>query len=85
MRAARVPAGPPASVGEAVEKARARGQIVPLPPGAYGSLSTVAAPFLFDGERAAPGLPPPALGEHTEEVLREAAFSKEEIRSLLKS
>ncbi|HSF42228.1 MAG TPA: CoA transferase [Thermoanaerobaculia bacterium] len=85
MRAARVPAGPPASVGEAVEKARARGQVVPLPPGAYGSLSTVAAPFLFDGERAAPGLPPPALGEHTEEVLREAAFSKEEIRSLLKS
>jgi crotonobetainyl-CoA:carnitine CoA-transferase CaiB-like acyl-CoA transferase len=84
MRLHRVPAGPPASVGEAVERARGRGQILPLPPGAYGSLPTVAAPFLFDGERAAPGLPPPAPGEHTEEVLREAGFSTKEILSFLK-
>jgi formyl-CoA transferase/CoA:oxalate CoA-transferase len=84
MRLHRVPAGPPASVGEAVERARGRGQILPLPPGAYGSLPTVAAPFLFNGERAAPGLPPPAPGEHTEEVLREAGFSTEEILSFLK-
>lgn len=84
MRLHRVPAGPPASVGEAVERARGRGQIVPLPPGAYGSLPTVAAPFLFDGQRAAPGLPPPAPGEHTEEVLREAGFSAKEILPFLK-
>jgi crotonobetainyl-CoA:carnitine CoA-transferase CaiB-like acyl-CoA transferase len=71
MREHRVPGGPTAGVGEAVTKARERGQVLPLPPGAYGALETVAAPFLFDGRRPAPGLPPPALGEHTEEVLRE--------------
>lgn len=72
MREHRVPGGPTAGVGEAVERARERGQLLPLPPGAYGDLATLAAPFLFDGQRLSPTLPPPALGEHTEEVLREA-------------
>lgn len=85
MRAHRVPAGPPATVGEAVEKARRRGQVVDLPPGAYGTLPTVAAPFLFDGERAAPVSSAPALGEHTAEVLREAGMSGGEIQDLLRT
>lgn len=68
MREHRIPAAAPATVGEAVEKARARGQLLPL-----GDLLTVAAPYLFDGERPRPFLPPPALGEHTEEVLAELA------------
>jgi len=76
MRAHRVPAGPPASVGEAVEKARRRGQVTDLPAGAYGVLPTIAAPFLFDGERASPVSSAPALGEHTAEVLREAGIRK---------
>jgi crotonobetainyl-CoA:carnitine CoA-transferase CaiB-like acyl-CoA transferase len=71
MREHRVPGGPTAGVGESVTKARERGQVLPLPPGAYGDLPTIAAPFLFDGRRPSPTLPPPALGEHTEEVLRE--------------
>ncbi len=76
LRAHRVPAGPPATVGEAVEKARQRGQVVDLPAGAYGILPTIAAPFLFDGERAAPTSSAPALGEHTEEVLREVGLGR---------
>ena len=36
-----------------------------------GDLFTLAAPYLFDGERPRPRRPPPALGEHTEEILRE--------------
>jgi crotonobetainyl-CoA:carnitine CoA-transferase CaiB-like acyl-CoA transferase len=79
MREHRVPAGPPATVGEAVERARQRGQVVPLPAGAYGSLPTIASPLLFDGERALPRRPPPAPGEHTVEVLEEAGLSREEI------
>ena len=47
--------------------------------GAYGILPTVAAPFLFDGERAAPTSSAPALGEHTEEVLREVGMSAAEL------
>jgi crotonobetainyl-CoA:carnitine CoA-transferase CaiB-like acyl-CoA transferase len=74
MRTHRVPAAPPASVGEAVERARRRGQVMDLPAGAYGILPTVAAPFLFDGERPVPTASAPALGEHTAEVLREVGL-----------
>lgn len=71
MREHRIPAAAPARVGESVERARQRGQLLPLPAGAYGELATLAAPFLFDGRRPEPRLPPPALGEHTAEVLAE--------------
>jgi crotonobetainyl-CoA:carnitine CoA-transferase CaiB-like acyl-CoA transferase len=82
LRDQRVPAGPLATVGEAVETARRRGQVMDLPAGAYGVIPTIASPFLFDGERAAPSSSAPALGEHTEEVLREAGMSGEEIGKL---
>lgn len=83
LRNHRVPGGPPATVGEAIEKARTRGQVMDLPAGAYGVLPTVAAPFLFDGRRPIPVSSAPSVGEHTEEVLREAGFSRAEIRELL--
>jgi crotonobetainyl-CoA:carnitine CoA-transferase CaiB-like acyl-CoA transferase len=85
MRDHRIPAAPIAGVGDAVERARERGQVVPLPSGAYGDLSTVAAPFMFEGQRTPPALAPPALGEHTVQILRKAGFGRREIQELLAS
>lgn len=73
MREHRIPAAPPAEVGDVVRRAAERGQVVDLPEGAYGPLATIAAPFLIDGFRMEPTQAPPALGEHTEEVLKALA------------
>ena len=83
LHAHRVPAAPPADLGTAVAQARARGQVAALPPGAYGALETIAAPLLFDRRRALPHRSPPALGEHTIEILAQAGLSQAEIRALL--
>jgi crotonobetainyl-CoA:carnitine CoA-transferase CaiB-like acyl-CoA transferase len=79
LKAARVPNGPVQSVGEAVGDARRRGQVERLPRGVFGALETIAAPWIFAALGASPaaGRRPqarrsaPALGEHTDEILRE--------------
>jgi crotonobetainyl-CoA:carnitine CoA-transferase CaiB-like acyl-CoA transferase len=43
---------------------------------------TVGSPLRFDGVRADADLPPPALGEHTAEVLREFGVEDGEIERL---
>lgn len=47
-----------------------------------GSLKGIGQPVRFDGEPAKPGLPPPNLGQHTDDVLGELGFSAGEIASL---
>ena len=51
----------------------------------FGTVKTVARAVRFAGEIARVGSPPPSLGQHTREVLRELAFSDDEIDRLCQS
>ena len=48
----------------------------------YGELTLVGAPFSMESDVLTPRLPPPLLGQHTEEVLLEFDYSKSEIKNL---
>lgn len=48
----------------------------------YGKMTVMRRSVRLDGERETEALPPPALGEHTERVLREFGHSSAEIAAL---
>jgi crotonobetainyl-CoA:carnitine CoA-transferase CaiB-like acyl-CoA transferase len=50
-----------------------------------GTVETLALPINFHGTPAEYGKPPPRLGEHSVEVLREFGFNEEEVDALLAS
>jgi len=82
--AAGVPASPVCDVGEAARhpQTEALEMLQALPGGTIDRLVTVAAPLSADGERLRHHSPPPALGEHTAEVLHELGYDEAEVRSL---
>jgi len=82
--AAGVPVSPVHDVGEAARhpQTEALEMLQTLPGGAVDALVTVAAPLSADGVRVRYHLPPPALGQHTSEILTELGHSPEEIDAL---
>jgi crotonobetainyl-CoA:carnitine CoA-transferase CaiB-like acyl-CoA transferase len=85
LRAADVTCAPLQTLDQvaADPQTKASDMLMPTPRAAIPDLLTVALPFRWaSGERPGPRRAPPAVGEHTEEVLREAGLDPAAIADL---
>lgn len=73
LERAEIPAGPILDLGEAFDNrlAEGRGMRIEVEHPSAGRIKQVAPPWKLDGGSLPVRRPPPRLGEHTEEVLRE--------------
>ena len=85
MSAAGIPCGEVAGLHEALTSQRAidGGLVKTMPHAEVGSVSVLASPYRFDGERLPVRSAPPKLGEGTDDVLQELlGLSKEKLAQL---
>ena len=84
LTAAGVPAAPVANVADVVHspQTEALGILQPLDHPSIPNLRLTALPLSFDGHRALHRSAPPAVGQHTAEVLGEAGYDTDEIAAL---
>ena len=74
-----IPAGPINRVGQALADVQAQHRAMVR---TLSGVPVVGSPVRIDGERADAKLPPPALGEHTREVLADLGLAADEIERL---
>ncbi|HET7766253.1 MAG TPA: CaiB/BaiF CoA-transferase family protein [Burkholderiales bacterium] len=79
-----VPAAVVHSIPEAMDEPEVRhlGMLHELDHPRYGRKTAMRRATRIDGERESGPLPPPALGEHTDAVLREFGFAAQEVAEL---
>jgi len=84
LESAGIPAGPINKIGQALGDPQAahRQTVRHFGAGALGEVPTVGSPLRFDGIRADADLPPPGLGEHTDQVLADIGLDDDEIADL---
>jgi crotonobetainyl-CoA:carnitine CoA-transferase CaiB-like acyl-CoA transferase len=79
LDSAGIPAGPINSISEALANVQAQHREMVR---RIAGVPLVGSPVRLDGERADSGLPPPGLGEHTDEVLGTLGIPAEEVGRL---
>jgi formyl-CoA transferase len=79
LEAAGIPAGPINTVRQAIEDVQAQHRRMVR---SVAGMPLIGSPVRLDGERADSQLPPPALGQHTAEVLRDLGLTDAEVARL---